>query len=577
MKKRAIGTFVSCAILMAFPADGSAQTLWGDDGKATITEDGDQTNPRVVLPAGGGSLVIWEDYRSATDWDVYATNLDSNGNRAQGFWFETGNAICVADGNQNNARLVADNAGGAIVTWQDDRSGTLDIYAQKIQVTGLVAWASNGIVIAGGASSQSAPGITTDGAGGAYITWVDDGSGDDDVYVAHVSTDGAVSPGLNMTEDVTLNQNEPSITSDGNGGAVIAWQDFRGGDWDIYAQRIDDQLQAQWGSQGSSVASVDKHQSAVAVGRTTGGEFIVAWADGRRYNSGLADVYTQRISPDGINLWEANGVQVWAAPNSDYTHHSISIVPDNLDGTILSFQVDYDTWNGGRDYVVIQRVDSGGVLQWNGLACVPLSPIGSYNYASSVNAVSDGTGGAVVSWILDGNVYAQKIDIEGDIHWSPNGELICSEGSDQNRVALGPDGAGGAVLAWADMRGSSGDIYVQRTHPLSGGLEPLGVMVPRQGTVNFRGNYFNTGLDQESFDATIEIFLPGATDPVFSYGPASLALFPGLTTRVYTVMVPGGAPMQPGYRIGLTVEEQGVVIATDQFEFQIIDAPSGMP
>src|SRR5258708_5548924 len=34
-------------------------------------------------------------------------------------------------------------------------------------------------------------------------------------------------------------QSNPAITSDGAGGAIVAWQDLRGGNFDIYAQRIE--------------------------------------------------------------------------------------------------------------------------------------------------------------------------------------------------------------------------------------------------------------------------------------------------------------------------------------------------
>ena len=44
--------------------------------------------------------------------------------------------LCTATGDQQYPAIVADGAGGAIVTWNDDRSGSWDIYAQLISATG---------------------------------------------------------------------------------------------------------------------------------------------------------------------------------------------------------------------------------------------------------------------------------------------------------------------------------------------------------------------------------------------------------------------------------------------------------
>lgn len=89
-------------------------------------------------------------------------------------------------------RIVPDGAGGAIVTWTDRRSGTNDLYTQRVNSGGTVQWTANGVAVS-----------TADG---------DQSSGT------------ATSP--------------PQILPDGFGGAIIVWQDHRSGQWDIYAQGI---------------------------------------------------------------------------------------------------------------------------------------------------------------------------------------------------------------------------------------------------------------------------------------------------------------------------------------------------
>ena len=42
---------------------------------------------------------------------------------------------------------MSDGAGGAIITWQDSRSGGSDIYAQRIVGSGGVQWTADGVPI----------------------------------------------------------------------------------------------------------------------------------------------------------------------------------------------------------------------------------------------------------------------------------------------------------------------------------------------------------------------------------------------------------------------------------------------
>ncbi|MDI6808208.1 MAG: hypothetical protein QME66_04385 [Candidatus Eisenbacteria bacterium] len=78
--------------------------------------------------------------------------------------------ICTASGGQTDPKIIGDGAGGAIITWYDNRSGSYDIYAQRINASGIVQWTANGVVICTAATYQFNPTIASDGSGGAIIT-----------------------------------------------------------------------------------------------------------------------------------------------------------------------------------------------------------------------------------------------------------------------------------------------------------------------------------------------------------------------------------------------------------------------
>jgi hypothetical protein len=80
--------------------------------------------------------------------------------------------ICNLSGDQGYPQIASDGAGGAIMVWQDGRSSSDRIYAQRIDSSGIVRWTANGILICDATNSRL-PQIVSDGAGGAIVTWFD--------------------------------------------------------------------------------------------------------------------------------------------------------------------------------------------------------------------------------------------------------------------------------------------------------------------------------------------------------------------------------------------------------------------
>ncbi len=198
----------------------------------------DQIQPIGVQNGGGGYFIAWTDYRSGTTYDIYAQLVSAAGTA---MWAPGGVPVCKGAGFQTNPRLVADGLGGAIVAWQDDRSGNLDIYAQRLSSSGTPQWAPNGVAICSAAGQQRLAGIVGDGADGAIAVWEDDRAGGSDIYVQRVTDLGVT---LWPADGVALctaagPQQVPVIVTDQLSGAIVAWQDFRGGATsDIYAQRV---------------------------------------------------------------------------------------------------------------------------------------------------------------------------------------------------------------------------------------------------------------------------------------------------------------------------------------------------
>ena len=92
-----------------------------------------QFAPRGVSDGVGGTVVIWEDFRTGKDWDVYAQRLNLDGIP---LWAEDGVPICEKRRDQRWLRMVRNDA-RIIIAWTDQRApGNWDVYAQAIDLSG---------------------------------------------------------------------------------------------------------------------------------------------------------------------------------------------------------------------------------------------------------------------------------------------------------------------------------------------------------------------------------------------------------------------------------------------------------
>src|SRR5687767_4984340 len=105
----------------------------------------------------------------------------------------------------------------------------------------------------------------------------------------------------------------PQIISDGAGGVIIAWSDYRSGNsLDIVAQKINAAGQPMWTANGVLLCAASGDQEISAMIPDGKGGAVIAWTD---YRSGIdPDIYVQHINASGTTQWTTNGVAVAAEP-----------------------------------------------------------------------------------------------------------------------------------------------------------------------------------------------------------------------------------------------------------------------
>ncbi len=362
-------------------------------------------SPVMVEDGYGGAITGWcRTPGFFYNYDIFAQKITADGDRV---WALNDVTVSNRSGTESFHQGVSDDSAGAIFTWTHlpGTPGTTDIYAQRVDSAGIPVWENNGVEICMALHSQLNPQLTKDGDSGAIITWEDsrDGIGETDIYAQKISHDGTLQWTIDGVEvcNYLYFQIEPVIVSDAEGGAIIAWQDARAGNSDIYAQRINAEGEFMWTEHGIPVCNALQNQQSPNIVSDGEGGAIIVWHDERNGNH---DIYAQHVNASGEMQWESNGVAATTAPDNQSAPVAIS---DGIGGIII-------TW---WDY----RSDSFG------------------------------------------DIYAQRINASGEPLWAFNGTAVCTAPGYQEFPALASDGDEGAIIVWADMRnGTDYDIYAQR-------------------------------------------------------------------------------------------------------------------
>jgi hypothetical protein len=206
-----------------------------------------QWAPSIAPDGNGGAIIAWADQRDTisvprTD-DIYVQRVDSNGNR---LWAADGSPVSVGAGDQRRPIVLPDMSGGAIITWNDTRNGSSnrDIYAQRVASSGAAVWSNNGIAVCTAPNDQDWANPISDGSGGAIISWEDERAGGTSrsVYAQRVNATGAVQWAANgvAISIATGYKSFSQILPVGSGDGIIVWGDERSGsnNRNIFAQRI---------------------------------------------------------------------------------------------------------------------------------------------------------------------------------------------------------------------------------------------------------------------------------------------------------------------------------------------------
>ena len=438
--------------------------VWPSAGVSISQAAADQVFPQAISDGVGGAIIAWQDFRSGVDYDIYAQRVSRDGQRQ---WITDGITVTRIANDQTSPVLTSDGHNGALIAWQDMRNGTdLNVFAQRVQSNGLPLWNTNGITICAAAGTQDAVQIADDGQGGAIIVWEDNRSGDHyDVYAQRVNASGNVlwaANGVKVTNAFVGNQKPmPVIASDGANGALIAWMNQSATpSSNILAQHLLSNGTAAWAAGGISL-SANGHSLFPRIIHDGAGGAIIAW------ELGGIGIMSQRVLANGTRAWGTNGITLSVqSPFSTTRSGYAQLVTDRSQGAFVTW---FQSEGQFTSTVVAQRVSSNGAQVW-ATGGITISSVPGFQ--NPVALMSDGYNGMIAIWLTELNnvnsVWAQRVSADGGLRWSTEGALVKANTAPalaSETAAATSDMWNGAIVVWEDWRNIATtdiDLYAQR-------------------------------------------------------------------------------------------------------------------
>ncbi|PCI95793.1 MAG: hypothetical protein COB15_11780 [Flavobacteriales bacterium] len=322
---------------------------WAVNGVAITTATDKQKDICMAADGVGGAVITWTDER--TDKDIFVQRIDAAGVVQ---YAVNGLAITALGSEQEKPDITADGFGDFIIGWQDKRSGDKDIWVQQISLAGVVSWAANGVLVSAASSDQTEIDMVEDGVGGAFMAWTDKRTGSEDIYSQRVNDAGVMQWAANgvVVSDAADTQKKVHMAIVNGSKTLMTWEDKRNGDEDIYVQALDSNGSAILLANGLAASTASGKQSKPFIFHTGGDNWISVWKDERNGNK---DLYAQGYNPTILGPLPVELISFEANINDDKVDIKwVTASEINNDYFTIERSID------GKDWAEIMTVNGAG-------------------------------------------------------------------------------------------------------------------------------------------------------------------------------------------------------------------------
>lgn len=333
----------------------------------------------------------------------------------------------------------------------------LGILLMAVAATSLQAqWTNNpatNTIVNNFTNSQAVPHIAYDASGNFYVGFYSFESGNYNIRLQYYNIEGEAqwAAGGILISNHTQNSwvTDWDLTTDNSGNCVMAFNDVRDGNANVYAYSISSTGAFNWGNDGIALTSDPEDEFAPALTVTSTNDVIVVWS---RPTATENEIVMQKISQSGTLSWGTSGL-TYQAGTSSYTGPRVLGVEDGK--FIMAFYKESGSFPAITRTIYAQKFDGSGNTVWGTDVLVSNSDgINAYN---NFVMATDNTDGIVVAWMddrdndlnIDGAV--QRVLTDGTIDWPANGVEVNTTAltSNQNVIILGVDNNDNVLVTWS--------------------------------------------------------------------------------------------------------------------------------
>ena len=191
----------------------------------------DEGSPAAAMDSRGNFVVTWTQTQPGGDTNVVARRFNSDG-VAQGGIVQVG----VGTFREHDPDVAMDALGNFAVSYtRDTNNNNPDVFVKRYNASDQLLSVIS-VATSSKAETHSSIAMTPDGRFDVAYQLAFSSS-DDDIFVQRYSAGGGLF-GTHAVATSGQNERNPSVSIDNFGNAVVAYQKFVGGDWDIKARRV---------------------------------------------------------------------------------------------------------------------------------------------------------------------------------------------------------------------------------------------------------------------------------------------------------------------------------------------------
>ena len=312
--------------------------------------------------------------------------------------------------------------------------------------------------------SQAVPHIAYDDAGNFYVGFYSNDAGNYDIRLQYYTFDGVAQWATNGLLVSSHPQNswvtDWDLTTDNSGNCLLAFNDVRDGNENIYAYSISPTGSFLWGADGIQLTVDPEFEVVPSISVTSSNNAIVAWS---RPTTTEAEIVMQKITPSGTLSWGSAGITYQAGTQNYTGARVLGVEGDNY---LMAYYKETGNFPALTRHIYVQKFDGTGSPVWG--SDVLASNSNGISAFTNFNIATDNANGIVLAWMEDRNsdnnidAAVQRVLTDGSSTWPANGSLcmISTSNSNQNPQILGVNSNDEVLVTWSKKNGNQSQTAI---------------------------------------------------------------------------------------------------------------------